>query len=298
MLLPRAGRENVDLSVILTEKKTCFEVYLEEVAASCSDDDRVSEAAFYSLRAGGKRLRPALTMLACETVGGEAEAALPVALAIEMIHTFSLIHDDLPAIDNDDLRRGRPTCHRRYDEATAILAGDALIFRAFELVSRASYAPEVRVDLCRAVADAGYGLIRGELADIRAEGRDVSDADVVAIHADKTARLFELSLYAGARVGGADDQTAERLRRYGYHIGLAFQAVDDVLDVTATAEDLGKTAGKDLLQDKATLIKTRGVEGVRAWAAEATTEAVSCVRGLDRTGALVGLADFMLQRAN
>lgn len=263
--------------------KQAFEAYLAEYSAS--HQLGIAAPGCYSLAAGGKRLRPVICQLACETVGGLAKQALPAALALEMIHTFSLIHDDLPAIDNDDLRRGRPTCHKVYGEAAAILAGDNLIFAAFGQLAAADYASDVKADLLTYFAAAGADLIEGEHQDILAEGQALTQDAILNIYQNKTARLFELSLMAGARIGTTDRAAIERLRTAGLKIGLAFQAIDDILDVTADTATMGKTVGKDLAQDKATLVKICGVEATHSFAAAQTAAALEALKGFDNAAA-------------
>ncbi|OPZ60785.1 MAG: Farnesyl diphosphate synthase [Deltaproteobacteria bacterium ADurb.Bin510] len=259
--------------------KQAFEAYLAEYIAT--HEQGIAAPGCYSLAAGGKRLRPVLCQLACAAAGGRSNEALPAALALEMIHTFSLIHDDLPAIDNDDLRRGRPTCHRVYGEAAAILAGDMLIFEAFKQLAAAVYTPAVKADLLAYFAAAGADLIEGEHQDILAEGQDLSQAEILNIYLNKTARLFELSLMTGARIATAEPAVIARLRAAGVSLGLAFQAIDDILDVTADTATMGKTVGKDLAQDKATLVKIMGLEAARAFAAEQTGAALAALAGFD-----------------
>jgi len=263
--------------------KQAFEAYLADYCAS--HQLGIAAPGCYSLAAGGKRLRPVICQLACETVGGQAVQALPAALAIEMIHTFSLIHDDLPAIDNDDLRRGRPTCHKVYGEAAAILAGDNLIFEAFRQLAGADYANDVKADLLAYFAAAGADLIEGEHQDILAEGQTLTQDAILNIYENKTARLFELSLMTGARIATADAGVIAKMRTAGLSIGLAFQAIDDILDVTADTATMGKTVGKDLDQDKATLVKISGLDATRSFAATQTAAALKALNCFDNAAA-------------
>lgn len=283
---------------IVAEKKALFDTRLEAYLAGLDQGAGLQQACAYSLAAGGKRLRPVLALLACEALGGRPEQALDAALAVEMIHTFSLIHDDLPAIDNDDLRRGKPTCHKVFGEATAVLAGDALVFAAFALVGASAYAPEVRADLTRKMAELGgmHGLIAGEYADIMAEGQTLEISQIEAIYTDKTGKLFELALYAGGRIAGGAPAELDALQRCGRHLGLAFQAVDDILDVTSSSDAMGKTTGKDLLQDKATLVKVLGLEAARDWAARQTQGAIDALAAIPAAGPLRALARQILAR--
>jgi len=285
---------------LITTKKAIFDEYLAGYLKDAQSGSGIFEAFSYSLRAGGKRIRPILTMLACEAAGGNDISALPVGLAIEMIHTFSLIHDDLPALDNDDLRRGMPTCHKKFGEATAILAGDALIFQALSLICAYPYPPQVKVDLCTAMADVcgTSGLVQGEYEDVMAEGKDLELAKIEDIYTRKTSRLFELCMYAGARVACDDICLTRSLARFGTHLGLAFQAIDDILDVTSDKETLGKSAGKDLLQSKATVVKALGVDAARAWAQSATQKAIKVLDVIKdhQSDTLKELALWMLKR--
>lgn len=285
---------------MITTKKEVFDEYLTGYLLETNSSSGVFEAFSYSLKAGGKRIRPILAMLASEAAGGPDRAALPVGLAIEMIHTFSLIHDDLPALDNDDLRRGLPTCHKKFGEATAILAGDALIFQALSVICTSEYPSQVKVDLCTAMADicGTSGLVQGEYEDVMAEGKDVLPSKIEEIYTQKTSRLFELCMYAGARVACDDDVLTRSLAVFGTHLGLAFQAIDDILDITSDRETLGKSAGKDLAQNKATVVKALGIDAARAWAQAATFRAIQSLDGIrsDKAENLKGLALWMLKR--
>jgi len=218
--------------------------------------EQLREAMRYSLLAGGKRLRPVLCLAACELACGDSALAMPTAVALEMIHTMSLIHDDLPAMDNDDLRRGRPTNHKVYGEANAILAGDALLTRAFEMVALRS--PGVPAERLLAVvgelslAAGAPGLVGGQVVDLECEGKSVDLETLEYIHLHKTGALLRACVLSGALIAGAAEPLLEALRTYARGIGLAFQIIDDILDVTASSEVLGKTAGKDLTADKTT----------------------------------------------
>jgi geranylgeranyl diphosphate synthase, type II len=260
---------------------------------------RLHSAMRYSLEAGGKRLRPILALAVAELRGRRAEA-VPVAVALECIHTYSLIHDDLPAMDDDDLRRGRPTCHRQFDEATAILAGDALLTHAFALVAGAyGDHPDLTVALVRELAHAAGSerLIGGQMEDIEAEGRDASAAEVEFIHAGKTAAMIAASVVTGGLVAGASANEIDLLRKLGSHLGLAFQVVDDILDATATSEALGKTAGKDAHAGKATVVRVLGLARARTLAAQHTAAArAACARLDGDTAFLAALIESLEQR--
>lgn len=231
----------------------------------------IHRAMRYSVFAGGKRLRPILCVESARMFAEDASAAVPIACALEFIHTYSLIHDDLPALDNDDLRRGKPTCHKVFGEAMAILAGDALLTLAFETLARPPAAPARRVRIISEIAiGAGTinGMVGGQVADIEAERKPVDESGLEYIHRSKTAALIRSAVVAGAIAGGAPDEDVERLRRFGENIGWAFQVVDDILDVEESSASLGKTAGKDRAQQKATYPALYGLEKSRAIAAD------------------------------
>lgn len=261
------------------------------------------EAVAYSLFAGGKRLRPALALGAAEIVCGEDEAALPAACALEMIHTYSLIHDDLPAMDDDDVRRGRPTCHKVYGEAMAILAGDALLTMAFEVLSQDSLnagaearrVAEAVATVARAAGAAG--MVGGQVEDLYWEGRQASAAVLEDIHRLKTGALFRASLLVGGLLGGGDAGECAALDTYGRHLGLAFQIQDDVLDVIGDTDKLGKTVGKDWQQQKNTYVTHFGLDGARARAAAAVAAAVAALAPYGSRGEeLCALARYTVLR--
>ncbi|OMO55480.1 Polyprenyl synthetase [Corchorus capsularis] len=262
----------------------------------------IHEAMRYSLLAGGKRVRPILCIASCELVGGDEAVAMPMACAMEMIHTMSLIHDDLPCMDNDDLRRGKPTNHKVFGEETAILAGDALLSLAFEHVAEnTNYVSADRV--VRAIAELGSavgseGLVAGQIVDIKSEGKEVSLKELEFIHLHKTAKLLEASVVCGAIVGGANDGDVERVRKYARSIGLLFQVVDDILDVTKSSEELGKTAGKDLVSDKATYPKLLGLDMAKKFAGDLMAQAVEELAYFDpaKAAPLYHLAKFIYNR--
>ena len=263
---------------------------------------RLHEAMRYSLQAGGKRLRPVLVVAAAELCGAEAGAALPAAVAIECLHTYSLIHDDLPCMDNDDLRRGRPTAHRQFDEATALLAGDALLTHAFGLLAE-SYAaePALANALTRELAAAAGSrrLVGGQMEDLLAERQPATAADLEFIHLNKTAAMIEAALVMGGLIGGANTATRDTLRQAGRHLGLAFQIIDDVLDATASSSALGKTAGKDAQAGKATFVKVHGLASSRRLALEHSDAAAACLRGLPGdTAFLLALVASMVARSH
>jgi geranylgeranyl diphosphate synthase, type II len=236
----------------------------------------IHRAMRYSVQAGGKRVRPILCLESARIFSTDVTPALHVACAIEFIHTYSLIHDDLPALDNDDLRRGKPTCHKKFGEATAILAGDALLTLAFETLANAPIEPARRVAiLSHVAASAGTvnGMVGGQVADLEAEGRTIGPSELEYIHQSKTAALIRATVMAGAISGGADEENVSRLKRFGETIGWAFQVVDDILDVEESSAALGKTAGKDVAQKKATYPAFYGLERSRKFSGELESRA-------------------------
>jgi geranylgeranyl diphosphate synthase, type II len=238
----------------------------------------IHRAMRYSVFAGGKRLRPVLCVESARMFTGAVAAAVDVSCALEFIHTYSLIHDDLPALDNDDLRRGQPTCHKMFGEALAILAGDALLTLAFETLANVPLDPAPRVRLIAEIASAAgtvKGMVGGQVADLEAERRRVDAAGLEYIHRSKTAALIRASILAGACAGGAGEEEIARLGRFGENIGWAFQVVDDILDVEESSASLGKTAGKDQAQQKATYPGLYGLEKSRAIAQELEAKALS-----------------------
>src|SRR5579864_7963982 len=260
----------------------------------------IHQAMRYSVFAGGKRIRPILCLETARIFNSDIAAALHPACAMEMIHTYSLIHDDLPALDNDDLRRGKPTCHKKFGEATAILAGDALLTLAFETLANAPIEPARRVAILSHVASSAgtvNGMVGGQVADLEAEGRAIQPADLEYIHRSKTAALIRASVVAGAIGGGADDEDVARLKRFGETIGWAFQVVDDILDVEESSAALGKTAGKDAAQQKATYPSLFGLEKSRQFAKELENRAMGEIEPYGaRAARLRELAELIVHR--
>lgn len=260
----------------------------------------IHKAMRYSLFAGGKRLRPILCLAAAETCGAKTKAALPQACAVECIHTYSLIHDDLPSMDDDDLRRGRPTCHKVFGDAIAILAGDALLTMAFEIATQARPVSRYGLrDVFReiTVAAGSRKLIAGQVADLEAEGRRLTPAQVRSIHQNKTAALLTASVRLGAMAANANEKQLSAVTAFGRTLGLAFQVIDDILDVTQTSEKLGKSAGKDLAAEKATYPAVVGLEKSRAEARRLTRQAHRALQSLgEKAEVLRALADYLLAR--
>jgi geranylgeranyl diphosphate synthase type II len=292
-----------DLSAYLKQRQVRVEAALES-SIGITYPEKIYEAMRYSLLAGGKRLRPILCLATCEMAGGTVEMAMPTACALEMIHTMSLIHDDLPAMDNDDYRRGRLTNHKVYGESIAILAGDGLLAYAFEYIaSQTKNVPPERV--LRAIAQLGRavgaaGLVGGQVVDLESEGKlDVTADTLHFIHTHKTAALLEACVACGGILAGLEESDLQRLSRYAQNIGLAFQIVDDILDVTATAEELGKTAGKDLQAQKVTYPSLWGIEESRRQARTLIATAKEELASFgEKAKPLIALADFITNRKN
>jgi geranylgeranyl diphosphate synthase type II len=291
-----------------------FETYLKERAQEVDQalerflptesraPETIHKAMRYSVFAGGKRLRPVLVIAGAEAVGGRMADVMPTACALELIHTYSLIHDDLPAMDNDDFRRGRPTSHKVFGEAMAILAGDGLLTHAFRLIAdnwRPGMDPGVLRDVLVDVADAAGtdGMVGGQVADLEAEGRRIGADMLDYIHLHKTAALIRTSIRVGARLSSATAAQLEALSVAGGDLGLAFQIVDDILDVTGTTEQLGKTAGKDQAQQKATYPAIHGLDASQARAGRLVGEALQALAPLGPPAEpLRALARFILER--
>ena len=257
---------------------------------------RLHEAMRYSMFAGGKRLRPCLAYAAWETFEGQGDKIFYATSALEMFHTFSLIHDDLPCMDDDDFRRGNPTAHKQYDEATAVLAGDALCILAFELLAKTE-----RIETITTMAKSlgTHGMIGGQIIDIESEGKDVDLDTVKYIHYHKTAALIESSLLVGAQIAGASLAEQEIFLNYGRNIGLAFQIIDDVLDIESTTEELGKDVGSDVERGKATYPSVLGLEESKKQARDLVKASLDDLKKLNRdTSILEAIADFIITRVN
>jgi len=294
-----------DLKSYMEEKRLLTEAALDaSLAPTCQENELIVESMKYSLMAGGKRVRPMLCFAATEMFGGTIEAACPTAVALEMIHTMSLIHDDLPAMDNDDFRRGKPTNHKLYGDDVAILAGDALLSEAFHHVaSETAGVPAERV--VKVLAALGQsvgavGLAGGQVLDLKSEGKsDVGMDTLTWIHTHKTAALLKAAVSCGAILAGANDEQVKQCEIYALKIGLAFQVADDILDVTASTEELGKTAGKDLDADKTTYPKLLGLDRSKEVAQELVDEAKQALEEFGPAAApLNGLADYIIARSN
>jgi geranylgeranyl diphosphate synthase type II len=291
----------MNLPAFFEEERTAVDAALERLMPGEDvQPSSIHRAMRYSVQAGGKRIRPILCLESARIFSADVTPILPVASALEFIHTYSLIHDDLPALDNDDLRRGKPTCHKKFGEATAILAGDALLTLAFETLANAPIGPARRVAiLSHVAASAGTvnGMVGGQVADLEAEGRTIQPADLEYIHRSKTAALIRASVVAGAIGAGGDDEDVARLKRFGETIGWAFQVVDDILDVEESSAALGKTAGKDAAQQKATYPSLIGLEKSREFAKELEARAMAEIEPYGSGAArLRELAEMIVQR--
>ncbi|MCL1474852.1 geranylgeranyl diphosphate synthase CrtE [Argonema antarcticum] len=299
---PQGESPTFNLSAYLAQRQVLVEAALER-AVPITYPETIYESMRYSLMAGGKRLRPILCLATCELAGGTLEMAMPTACALEMIHTMSLIHDDLPAMDNDDYRRGKLTNHKVYGEDIAILAGDGLLAYAFEVVAQTQNVPPERLlqvvaRLGRAVSAAG--LVGGQVVDLESEGKpDITLETLNFIHTHKTGSLLEACVVCGGIIAGVSATDLQRLSRYAENIGLAFQIVDDILDITRPSEELGKTAGKDLQAKKATYPSLWGLEESKQKAQQLVDAAKAQMAPFgEKARPLQAIADFITTRTN
>ncbi len=292
----------MDLKEYLKERKELIDgELLKYLPPDPPYGKKLYQAVEYSLTVGGKRLRPILCLAGCEVVGGNLKEALTPACAIEMIHTYSLVHDDLPEMDNDTLRRGHPTTWVKFGQATAVLAGDALLNRAFEVLAQWDFDCERKVRVISEIASASgmLGMVLGQQCDLDAEGRsDVSMQELLFIHRHKTGKLMTASVVSGGITGGGTDEEIEALRGYGDSIGLAFQIIDDVLDVVGSQEKLGKNVGSDLEKGKTTFVKFFGVEGAKERARREVERAVEFLKIFppEKRKPLEEIARFIVER--
>jgi geranylgeranyl diphosphate synthase, type II len=292
----------VDLTEYLSQRKKQVNEALDRLVPGANKPpQRLNQAIRHSLIDGGKRLRPILVLASAQAVGGEMEKLLPFACALECIHTYSLIHDDLPAMDNDDLRRGRPTCHKQFDDATAILAGDGLLTLAFELAARPIEGVSPSDSLAMVVQlaqDAGiHGMVGGQMMDMEAEDKEVELAELQYIHIHKTGALIRSSCLAGAQLGGGDKGQIKKLKRYGEAIGLAFQITDDILDVVGDSQLMGKTTGQDQHHAKATYPALMGLSQAREEAENLIQEALHSLEDFSESAEpLRALARYITDR--
>jgi len=288
---------SAQLKDYLVKSQELIDHYLElHLPPKTGPASRLTDAMRYSLFAGGKRIRPILALAVYELFGGQGQAIFYATSALEMIHTFSLIHDDLPCMDDDDFRRGKPTNHKAFDEATAVLAGDALCIRAFELLGYTGNANCVAT-LSRSLGT--DGMLGGQMEDILCEGKQVTIEQVQFIHLHKTAALIEASLVMGAQLAGASEDQTQAIAQYGYNIGLAFQIVDDILDIVQTTETLGKDAGSDALREKATYPAVLGLEKSKVLAEELRIKAINALKPIQaQTTILEEMAEYIVKRIN
>ncbi|MBF0176051.1 MAG: polyprenyl synthetase family protein [Magnetococcales bacterium] len=295
----------MDLQSYLGRMKAKVDAALESYLPSENRlPQRLHAAMRYSLMAGGKRLRPVLALAAAEAVGGEMDSVMPFACAMECIHTYSLIHDDLPAMDNDDMRRGWPTCHKKFDEATAILAGDALLTFAFELLAQhpvPGQSAEVQLDVMAQLAKAAgmAGMVGGQMLDMEAENRLIDHVELQNIHIHKTGALIRMACVGGARLAGGDTEQIKHLKRYGEAVGLAFQITDDILDEIGDSKLMGKNTGSDRNKSKATYPFLIGLGQARMEAQLLVDEALKSLESFqDAAHPLRDLARFTISRTN
>jgi geranylgeranyl diphosphate synthase, type II len=297
----------VDLKAYLKEKIALVDAALEQYLPSEEERPKsIHKAMRYSIFAGGKRVRPVLMLAACEAAGGLIAKAMPAACAMEMIHTYSLIHDDLPAMDDDDFRRGRPTSHKVFGEAIAILAGDGLLTEAFKLMSdprfAADIAPAARLAVIHEIATCAgtFGMVGGQVVDMESEGQPDMDLPTVQyIHTHKTGALIKASVVAGALLGGADEKQLAAIRRYGEAAGLAFQIADDILDIEGTTEEIGKDAGSDQARGKATYPAVMGLAAAKQEAQAMMDEAMLALEPLGTAAdPLREIARYIVERKN
>lgn len=292
----------------MTAYEQQYDVYLNEIQAAlenaCNtylpEDSRVCQAARYSLMGGGKRIRAVLTLACCDMLGGDWRAAAHFAAAVEMLHCFSLIHDDLPCMDNDDFRRGKPSCHKAFDEATALLAGDVLLTEAFEVIANAPLSEHARIEAARLLAVGGgsRGMIWGQELDVTYEGKPLDEALLRTIHKNKTGALINASVQMGVCAAGGTREDASYLERYAFDLGLVFQIVDDVLDVISTPEELGKPIGSDQENDKVTFATLYGPQGALELAQKINDESCEALKKVygDRADFLIHLAGQLVTR--
>jgi len=290
----------VNLDTYLKEKCALIERALDSLLPKEDNyPEVIYKAMRYSVIGGGKRLRPVLALASCEAVGGDPSAALTAGCALEFIHAYSLIHDDLPAMDNDDLRRGKPTNHKVFGEATAILAGDALLTYAFQTLTQMKGAPEIVLEVSNIIARAAgtEGMVAGQVADIISEGERVGPDVMEFIHRHKTGALIKVACTAGGLLGGGTREEVESLGLYGEKIGLAFQITDDILDMVGSEEKLGKPIGSDTEQNKSTYPVLFGLQRASQLAHQAVEEALSALEPFDaRANPLREIARFILER--
>lgn len=291
---------DVNLKRYIEEKQVLLNNELIRLINNLEVAPTLLRSMVYSIEAGGKRLRPILLIATYEAFGGKEEDALPAACALEMVHTYSLIHDDLPAMDDDDIRRGKPTNHRKFDEATAILAGDALLTYSFEVLSSSATIPDnLKLELINHLARAAGpdGMVGGQQLDMEAENKQITLEELENIHSLKTGKLLEFAVIAGAKLAGADSRQVNSLQTFAYLLGVIFQVQDDILDVNGDPEKIGKPVGSDQLNDKSTYPGQLGIEGAIKKKEEYSNRAKRALAesGIDDS-VLVAITDYLASR--
>lgn len=286
--------------------KDKYDLYLSKInnrlnellIKSTYEDDIVCDAMRYSVENGGKRIRPVLVLEACSICGGEIDDAVDIACALEMIHTYSLIHDDLPCMDNDDMRRGKPSCHIKYGEEYALLAGDGLLTYAFEVITGSNIGSDKIVKAVKCLANnSGFnGMIGGQVVDLRSEGKKISYDRLKTMHSLKTGALIRCAAELGCICAGADEEKTAQLVSYADRLGLAFQIVDDILDVIGDEKELGKPVGSDSVSEKTTYVTLFGLDAADTMAKEITAEAKKAINGFENNDFLMTLADKLTTR--
>ena len=295
----------MNLDLYLKRKKDAVDNFLSDYISSTKKrkdcPEQLRKAMGYSLMAGGKRIRPVLSIASYEAVGGKSNNIVPIAASIELIHTYSLIHDDLPAMDNDDFRRNKPTAHKVFGEATAILAGDALLTDAFHIISSAGVNPEKLISVIRELANASgpEGMVGGQTADIMLEGKRAKKKDIIYIHTHKTGALIKASVRIGAIMADSIPDKLASLTEYGEKIGLAFQVIDDILDITGTKKEMGKSTGADIAKGKNTYPSTFGLKESGEIAELLIDESIRALKEFDnKADPLREIAKYILSRRN
>ncbi|GAB4073500.1 (2E,6E)-farnesyl diphosphate synthase [Barrientosiimonas marina] len=289
-----------ELNDFINTTKQLIQQELQKRLQNLDIPERLKNSMLYSIRAGGKRMRPVLLMASYEAYHHDREKALSAALALEMIHTYSLIHDDLPAMDDDDLRRGQPTNHKQYDDATAVLAGDALLTFGFEVIAADAYlTSEEKVQLIQLLSEASgpKGMVAGQMLDMEAEKKPVTLAELETIHLNKTGELFRFAIHSGAYLSGATAEQLAYLDQFAHYLGLIFQVQDDILDVSGDPEKLGKPVGSDNENEKNTYVRLLGLEGAASMKQDYVQKAYDALYGANaETSLLKSLTDYFSNR--
>lgn len=292
--------KNIDIEAKLHESAEIFEAHFAKYFEHSDPDIKtVTDAMRYSAMAGGKRIRPFIVTEFCKLFGGEVCSALELACALECVHTYSLIHDDLPCMDNDDLRRGKPTCHKVYGEEFALLAGDALLTYAFEIIADAKgLSDKAKLKAVKLLSNlAGvYGMVGGQTIDLESEGKSIDINKLIKLHSLKTGALMRCAALMGAAAAGADEKECEAADKYAKAVGLAFQITDDILDVIADEKELGKPIGSDAQNGKVTFLTFMSINEAREYAARTAQDAKESISGIERNEILTSLADYIVNR--